>query len=97
MNKLHMKGRLLQLIHDEQEEGIWDFQVTEAVMAEYGVSGAYWRGTTRVTLADLFSSGIIESMEEKLDEHAYFGTDRILFKFRLNEFGRQRMRDTALI
>jgi hypothetical protein len=91
-----MKGRILQLIDDQQHVGIWDWQVTDAVMSEYDLSGAYWRGNTRVTLTDLFSSGIIESVEEQLDEQAYFGADRILFKFRLNDFGRQRMRDTAL-
>ncbi|WP_339842817.1 hypothetical protein [uncultured Halopseudomonas sp.] len=96
MSKLHMKGRILQLINEWQEEGIWDWQVTDALMGEYGLSGAYWRGNTRVTLTDLFSSGIIESVEETLDDQAYFGLGRVLFKFRLNDFGRQRMLDTAL-
>ncbi|WP_415058352.1 hypothetical protein [Halopseudomonas sp.] len=96
MSKLHMKGRILQLINEHQDKGIWDWQVTDAVMAEYGLSGAYWRGNTRVTLTDLFSSGIIESVEEELDDQAYFGLGRVLFKFRLNDFGRQRMLDTAL-
>lgn len=96
MSKLHMKGRILQLINEQQDKGIWDWQVTDAVMGEYGLSGAYWRGNTRVTLTDLFSSGIIESVEEELDDQAYFGLGRVLFKFRLNDFGRQRMLDTAL-
>ncbi|KAA0696299.1 hypothetical protein DT594_02775 [Halopseudomonas laoshanensis] len=97
MTKLHMKGRILQLINAEQDVGIWDWQITDAVMGEYGLSGAYWRGNTRVTLTDLFSSGIFESVEEKLDDQAYFGAGRVLFKFRLNDFGRQRMDDTALV
>ncbi|MFC6337242.1 hypothetical protein GIR22_16905 [Pseudomonas sp. CCM 7891] len=96
MNKLHMKGRILQLINDQQDVGIWDWQITDALMSEYGISGAYWRGNTRVTLTDLFSSGIIESVEEKLDDQTYFGPGRVLFKFRVSDFGRQRMRDTAL-
>ncbi|MGO3345903.1 MAG: hypothetical protein ACTIM4_11720 [Marinomonas sp.] len=97
MKKLHMKGRILQLINDKQHIGIWDWEISEAVMLEYSLKGAYWRGNTRVTLADLFSSGIIESIEEKIDDQAYFGAGRVLFKFRLNDFGRQRMRDTALM
>jgi len=96
MNRLHMKGRILQLINAKEDAGIWDWQVTDALMKEFDLSGAYWRGNTRVTLTDLFSSGIIESVEEKLDDQAYFGAGRVLFKFRLNDFGRQRMRDTAL-
>lgn len=96
MSRLHMKGRILQLINAKQDAGIWDWQVTDALMSEFGLSGAYWRGNTRVTLTDLFSSGIIESVEEKLDDEAYFGAGRVLFKFRVNDFGRQRMRDTSL-
>lgn len=96
MKKLHMKGRILQLINAQQNTGIWDWQITNALMTEYGLSGAYWRGNTRVTLTDLFSSGIIESVEETLDDQAYFGAGRVLFKFKLSDFGRQRMYDTAL-
>ncbi|VVN89029.1 hypothetical protein [Pseudomonas fluorescens] len=96
MNKLHMKGRILQLINAQQDVGIWDWQIADALMSEYGICGAYWRGNTRVTLTDLFSSGIIESVEETLDDQAYFGPGRVLFKFRVSDFGRQRMRDTAL-
>ncbi|MGV8842065.1 MAG: hypothetical protein ACOH2I_02190 [Pseudomonas sp.] len=97
MRKLHMKGRILQLIHDQRETGLWDWEVSNIIEREYSISGAYWRGTTRVTMTDLYSSGIIESVEETLDEQAYFGLGKVLFKFRLNDFGRQRMRDTELL
>ncbi|WP_152207987.1 hypothetical protein [Marinobacter changyiensis] len=96
MKKLHMKGRILQLISARHDEGVWDWELTDALMSEYGLAGPYWRGNTRVTLTDLFSTGIIESVEEKLDDQGYFGVGRVLFKFRLNAFGRQRMLDTEL-
>ncbi|MDX1366428.1 hypothetical protein [Pseudomonas sp.] len=97
MKQLHMKGRILQLINDQLDAGLWDWQVSNILEREYAISGSYWRGTTRVTLTDLYSSGIIESVEEQLDEQGYFGLGKVLFKFRLSDFGRQRMRDTALI
>lgn len=97
MKKLHMKGRILQLINDQAETGLWDWEVSNILEREYDISGAYWRGTTRVTMTDLYSSGIIESVEETLDEQGYFGLDKVLFKFRLNDFGRQRMLDTELL
>ncbi|MWJ28109.1 hypothetical protein GPM19_07810 [Halomonas sp. ZH2S] len=96
MKRLHMKGRILQLINARRDEGIWDWELTDALMSEYGLTGRYWRGNTRVTLTDLFSTGIIESVEEQLDDQGYFGVGRVLFKFRLNAFGRQRMLDTEL-
>jgi hypothetical protein len=91
-----MKGRILQLINDQCETGLWDWEVSNILEREYAISGAYWRGTTRVTMTDLYSSGIIESVEETLDDQGYFGLGKVLFKFRLNDFGRQRMRDTEL-
>lgn len=97
VKKLHMKGRILQLINAKRDEGIWDWELTDTIMGEYGLSGPYWKGNTRVTLTDLFSTGIIESVEEKLDDKGYFGVGRVLFKFRLNAFGRQRMLDTELV
>lgn len=97
MAKLHMKGRILQLINEKREAGMWDWEVADTIGREYGVSGPYWRGTTRVTLTDLYSSGIIESVEEKLDTTGHFGYGKVLFRFRVNSFGRQRMRDTELL
>ena len=97
MKKLHMKGRILQLVNDQSEVGLWDWEVSNILEREYAISGAYWRGTTRVTMTDLYSSGIIESVEEALDEQGYFGLGKVLFKFPLNDFGRQRMRDTELL
>lgn len=97
MKKLHMKGRILQLINDQGDAGLWDWEVSNVIEREYSISGSYWRGTTRVTMTDLYSSGIIESAEEALDEKGYFGLNKVSFKFRLSDFGRQRMRDTELL
>jgi hypothetical protein len=97
MRKLHMKGRILQLINAQRDAGLWDWEVSNTLEREYAIGGAYWRGTTRVTMTDLYSSGIIESVEETLDEQGYFGLGKVLFKFRLSDFGRQRMRDTELL
>lgn len=92
-----MKGRILQLIHDGGADGIWDWQVAEAIEREYGVSGTYWRGNTRATLVDLHASGMIESVGERMDAQGHFGHGKVLFRFRVNAFGRQRMRDTDLV
>ncbi|MCR6545668.1 hypothetical protein [Dehalobacterium formicoaceticum] len=96
MSKIHIKGRILQLIN-EAPKGIWDYEVAEKILLEYGLNGAYWKGTVRVTLTDLFSSGLIDSLEEKLDEGQHFGPDKVLFKFRMTDFGVSRLVDTHLI
>ena len=34
MKKLHMKGRLLQLINDSKDDGLWDWQVTDLIQKQ---------------------------------------------------------------
>jgi hypothetical protein len=95
MPKLHIKGRILQLL--EERGPLWDYEVFELIAAEYGeVEGQYWYDTLRLELADLFSSGITKSVEEKLDASKSFGVEKILFRFELTAFGRERMRHTGI-
>ncbi len=96
MAKLHMKGFILQLMH-EHKEGLWDYDIMRQVLAEYHHTGAYWKGEVRVTLTDLFSGGLIEELEDKLDDDEHFGPGKVLVKFRLTGFGRERMIDTGLL
>ena len=94
--KLHMKGFILQLF-EAAPDGLWDYEVMERVLDEYGHEGRYWRGEVRVTLTDLYSSAIIEEIEDGLDDGRYFGKGRVLVKFRLTPNGRRRMADTGLL
>lgn len=96
MSDLHMKGWLLQRIDEVGDSGMWDWQLAMLVERHYSVSGSYWRGVIRLTLVDLHASGVIESVDEVLDTVGHFGRGRILFRFRLNDFGRQRLLDSGL-
>lgn len=96
MAKLHMKGFILRLL-SEEAIGLWDYQIMQEVLLEYGHSGDYWKGEVRVTLTDLFSCGLIEEIEDGLDDGEYFGAGKVLVKFGLTPFGRQRMVVTGLL
>ena len=95
MSKLHMKGYILRLL-DERQDGLWDYEIAEKVLSEYRHSGAYWLGEVRVTLTDLFSSALLEEVEDRLDDGEHFGVGKVLIKFRLSQFGRNRMVETGL-
>jgi hypothetical protein len=92
---MHMKCHMLQLI-DEQGP-MWDYDIAEEVMRAYGVSGDYWFGTVRLTLTDLFSSGLLDEVETAVDPDKSHGEEKLLFKFGLNDFGRSRMRQSGLM
>jgi hypothetical protein len=95
MGKLHIKGYILQTLNRRQE-GLWDHQIAEQVLKEYGLRGPYWRGNVRLTLTDLYAGGLLEEMDQGLDDGSHFGDGKVLFKFRLSPFGLERMRDTGL-
>jgi len=95
MALLHIKGRILQLL--EERGPLWDYEIFESLAAEYPeVGGQYWYDTIRLVLADLYSSGLTTSVEEKLDPGKSFGVEKIIFRFELTGFGRERMRHTGL-
>ncbi len=95
MAKLPIKGRLLQLLAEGGPQ--WDYELASAIAREYAeVEGQYWYDTIRLSLADLFSSGLITEVEETLDPSKSYGVEKILFRFDVTDFGRQRMRDTGL-
>jgi hypothetical protein len=94
MPDLHLKGYILQLI--ERNDAMWDYDVASDVMSAYGLSGDYWYGTVRLTLTDLFSAGLIDEIDTDVDPQKSFGVERLLFKFGLNDFGRERMQQTGL-
>lgn len=95
MTDLHMKGFMLQLL--AQRGATWDYDLADAVMAEYGYSGDYWYGTVRMTLTDLFSGGLLDEVETTVDPEKSYGKERLLFKFQLNDFGRERMQQSGLL
>jgi len=91
---LHMKGYVLQLFVDRGP--LWTDQVIDAVESEYGVSGAYWRGTVRLTLVDLYAGGLLSEQDATVDPQRSQGEERVLFKYALTDFGRERMAQSGL-
>jgi hypothetical protein len=95
MSKLHIKGYILQTLK-RRPEGLWDHELADQVLKEYGLQGAYWRGTVRATLTDLHTGGLVEEIDQALDDGSHFGNGKVLLKFRLSPFGLERMQDTGL-
>ena len=96
MAQLHIKGRLLQLLHEGGPQ--WDYELAARIAGEYDeAQGQYWYDTIRLNLADLFSSGLITEVDETIDPSKSFGAEKILLRFDLTEFGRERMRQTDIV
>ncbi len=92
----HIKGRILQILHEQGE--LWDYEVFERIAAEYPeVQGEYWYGTIRLNLADLFSSGLTRETDQAVDPARSYGQEKILLKFAVTNFGVERMRETGIL
>lgn len=91
---VHIKGYMLQLLAARGE--LWDHEIADDVMRTYGLSGEYWYGTIRITLTDLFSGGLIDEIATTVDPTKSQGEEKILFRFALNDFGRERMEQSGL-
>ena len=90
-----MKGYILQLLA-KNGEGMWDYEIADSTLAAYGYDGTYWKGEVRLALTDLFSCGLAESVEDKVDDGTFFQTDKLLVRYKLTDFGRERMQQTGL-
>lgn len=95
MTSLHIKGFMLVLLYQHGE--MWDYDVADLVMREYGYQGDYWYGTVRLTLTDLYSGGLLDEIDTKVDSNKSYGVERVLFKFALSDFGRERTRQAGLL
>jgi hypothetical protein len=91
---LHMKGYVLRLFADRGP--LWTDEVADAVSREYGVSGAYWMGTVRLTLVDLYAGGLLGELDVTVDPARTEGQERVLFRYELTDFGRERMAQSGL-
>lgn len=89
--KLHHKGFILVLLEKVQLQ--WDSVLVEAALKEYALNGKYWENHFRIILDELASAGLIIREDHSLDPV----TDRLMFKYALSDFGRERMHDTGLL
>lgn len=91
--KLHQKGFLL--VQLSRTDSLWDASLIDRTCSEYCLSGNYTRRAISIALDELASAGLIQKLEEKLT--TLQGEQILSFRYRLSDFGRQRMQDTGLL
>jgi len=93
--KLHQKGFLL--VELSQVTSIWDSELISKAMKEYALDGLYWMNGFSVALDELAAAGLVVRLESKLDDGTHFALGRLMFNYKLSDFGRERMIDTGLL
>lgn len=92
---MKLPQKALLLVELSKVSNLWDYQLINKALFEYGESGAYREKTLSIALDELAAAGLITRIQEKLETK--WGKTRLYFRYQLSDFGRSRMRDTGLL
>jgi len=93
MADLPLKSRLLMSFEGHD---MWDYEAIPPVLKQDGLGDSeYWKLTARFWLAELSINGLLEALEEDVDDGTYFGADLMIAKYRLTDYGKEAI-DTML-
>ena len=88
--KLTMKSRLLLLFKEEGE--MWVQDAVERLLAVEGMQKSErWSWVIRFYMMEMSVNGMLEILDEALDDGTYFGKDVILTKYKITDFGIERV------
>lgn len=87
--KLPMKSALLKSFKDKGP--MWDYEAVDSILDEYGCKTDYYRFVLRFSLMELAGGGLLESVEEELDDGSHFKSDSVVTKYKITDFGLMRV------
>ncbi len=70
---------------------MWDHQAVSKLLSEEGLSSEYWKLVARAWLKEMAGGGIIESVEESINQGSYFGKDKVEYRYRITPLGKARV------
>lgn len=96
MGQVHMKGCTIQIL--EAQGPSWDYEIAKQVIEDCDMEdNPRNRGTVRLWLVEYAANGLLETVEDAVDDGTYFGKDKLLCRYQVTEFGRQRMKELGLL
>ena len=82
---LPLKSRLLKSFEGHD---MWDYEAIPPILKQDGKEDdKYWVLTARFWLAELSINGLLEVLEEDVDDGTYFGPNMMMAKYRLTDYG----------
>lgn len=88
--KLTLKSRLLLLFKEEGE--MWVQDAVDRLLTVEGMKKTErWAWVIRFYMMEMSVNGMLEILDEALDDGTYFGQDVILTKYKITDFGIERV------
>jgi len=85
---LTQKSRMLQIINER--EGLWEYELVDMIMKDYGLSTRIDKGNIRISIVELSANGLLTITDMKEDFGEYFGKGKVVYKYTLSKFGKKR-------
>ena len=86
---LPMKSLMLTYFKDGNE--IWDYEMVNRMMREFGKTSEYWKFQYRFWLMEFLGCGLIVDVDYAEDDGSKFKTGNILSKYKITPLGLQRI------
>lgn len=86
--KYPTKTILLKSFEDKDQ---WDYEAVEALMKSEGTTSDYFKWTARFWMMEMLSGGLLEIVEEAVDDGSHFGEGKIVSKYRITDYARSRL------
>ena len=84
------KSRLLRYFENGP---LWDYESVDKLVSEEGRKDAYFRWTARFWLMEMSGGGVLDVIEEGIDDGSHFGEGKLISKYRLTDYGRMRIKE----
>ncbi len=84
------KSRLLKYFEGGP---LWDYEAVNRLASEEGRNDAYFKWTARFWLMEMSGGGIMDIVEEGIDDGSHFAEGKLLSKYKLTEYGKKRIHD----
>ncbi|MDK2892551.1 hypothetical protein [Methanohalophilus sp.] len=87
MATLPIKFQIIKTLLDGGEH--WNYNIVPPIQKACSMESNYGRDTINFDLLELLSAGMIEDLEQQVDEDGVFKKDFLLHKYRITDFGRE--------
>ncbi len=88
-HKLTMKSALLKLYKDKGP--MWNYEAVDTITKEYGCQTEYYRLVLRFSLMEMAGGGLLDTIDEEVDDGSHFKPDSVVVKYAITDFGRMRV------
>ncbi len=84
-----IKIRILEIVNQFDE--IWNYDIISKISSEYNITTDIGKSYLNFDIVELSVNGLIEDIEQKIDETGKYKKEFLLHKYKITENGRNKI------